>query len=105
MSLDSYIFTFFFFYFQAEDGIRDYKVTGVQTCALPISPPAWPPPGQPSRQKAWRRPTAAPRQPVHLRQPPARPRRGQRPVLPTAACLRARPTRDQRAQRPGGVGG
>src|SRR5256885_6911874 len=23
-------------YFQAEDGIRDYKVTGVQTCALPI---------------------------------------------------------------------
>src|SRR2546426_5190197 len=27
----------FFFFFQAEDGIRDYKVTGVQTCALPIS--------------------------------------------------------------------
>src|SRR5256885_1223927 len=24
-----------FFFFQAEDGIRDYKVTGVQTCALP----------------------------------------------------------------------
>src|SRR5256885_10545979 len=30
---------FSFFFFQAEDGIRDYKVTGVQTCALPISPP------------------------------------------------------------------
>src|SRR5256885_12611865 len=30
----------FFFFFQAEDGIRDYKVTGVQTCALPISLPA-----------------------------------------------------------------
>src|SRR5256885_7191036 len=29
-------FYFFFFFFQAEDGIRDYKVTGVQTCALPI---------------------------------------------------------------------
>src|SRR2546426_3051272 len=29
----------FFFFFQAEDGIRDYKVTGVQTCALPISSP------------------------------------------------------------------
>src|SRR5256885_11409304 len=29
-----------FFFFQAEDGIRDYKVTGVQTCALPISPQA-----------------------------------------------------------------
>src|SRR5215467_6425893 len=28
---------FFIFFFQAEDGIRDYKVTGVQTCALPIS--------------------------------------------------------------------
>src|SRR5205807_6722844 len=30
--------SFFFFFFQAEDGIRDYKVTGVQTCALPILP-------------------------------------------------------------------
>src|SRR3989454_1009351 len=28
--------TIIFFFFQAEDGIRDYKVTGVQTCALPI---------------------------------------------------------------------
>src|SRR5260370_2290155 len=27
---------FFFFFFQAEDGIRDSSVTGVQTCALPI---------------------------------------------------------------------
>src|SRR5256885_748830 len=27
---------FMVFFFQAEDGIRDYKVTGVQTCALPI---------------------------------------------------------------------
>src|SRR6266853_2505430 len=27
-----------FFFFQAEDGIRDLTVTGVQTCALPISP-------------------------------------------------------------------
>src|SRR5688500_5864010 len=44
---------FFNFFFQAEDGIRDYKVTGVQTCALPISEgesgvlahslPEWPP--------------------------------------------------------------
>src|SRR5258706_5703553 len=30
---------FVFFFFQAEDGIRDWSVTGVQTCALPISPP------------------------------------------------------------------
>src|SRR5207237_4060810 len=32
-----FIFNFIFF-FQAEDGIRDSSVTGVQTCALPISP-------------------------------------------------------------------
>src|SRR5690606_39346626 len=42
-----------FFFFQAEDGIRDFHVTGVQTCALPISG-RWPrwrptPPPQPSR--------------------------------------------------------
>src|SRR5437867_7966963 len=30
------ILVFFFFFFQAEDGIRDRTVTGVQTCALPI---------------------------------------------------------------------
>src|SRR3712207_8209593 len=29
----------YFFFFQAEDGIRDIGVTGVQTCALPIFPP------------------------------------------------------------------
>src|SRR5690606_41119612 len=28
---------FLYFFFQAEDGIRDFHVTGVQTCALPIS--------------------------------------------------------------------
>src|SRR2546430_10637410 len=28
--------SYFFFFFQAEDGIRDLTVTGVQTCALPI---------------------------------------------------------------------
>src|SRR6266851_6063184 len=32
-----YFFLFCFFFFQAEDGIRDRDVTGVQTCALPIS--------------------------------------------------------------------
>src|SRR5690349_24202841 len=33
----SVFFFFIFFFFQAEDGIRDLYVTGVQTCALPIS--------------------------------------------------------------------
>src|SRR3712207_8766076 len=37
MSIFSTCFLFvFFFFFQAEDGIRDIGVTGVQTCALPI---------------------------------------------------------------------
>src|SRR5438105_9304312 len=44
-SLVSSVVRFFFFFFQAEDGIRDPLVTGVQTCALPISPLwAWSPP-------------------------------------------------------------
>src|SRR2546430_3347098 len=34
---ERYINDHFFFFFQAEDGIRDLTVTGVQTCALPIS--------------------------------------------------------------------
>src|SRR3989454_12195655 len=33
----TFVYFVCFFFFQAEDGIRDYKVTGVQTCALPIS--------------------------------------------------------------------
>src|SRR5256884_4273229 len=32
-----YVLCVFFFFFQAEDGIRDVAVTGVQTCAFPIS--------------------------------------------------------------------
>src|SRR5256885_11333220 len=32
-----HLYGLWYFFFQAEDGIRDYKVTGVQTCALPIS--------------------------------------------------------------------
>src|SRR5256885_10896899 len=46
----------FFFFFQAEDGIRDYKVTGVQTCALPISAraPDRGPPGTSARRSGGR---------------------------------------------------
>src|SRR5438093_5032023 len=36
-----FFYFFFFFFFQAEDGIRDWSVTGVQTCALPISQDIW----------------------------------------------------------------
>src|SRR5438105_5525832 len=46
LSLMFVSFLLFFFFFQAEDGIRDPLVTGVQTCALPIlrrapAPAAW----------------------------------------------------------------
>src|SRR2546430_11722228 len=47
-----------FFFFQAEDGIRDLTVTGVQTCALPISctPRCWPRSlSAPGRSRAPRR--------------------------------------------------
>src|SRR5437764_9246089 len=36
-----FVFLLFFFFFQAEDGIRDTSVTGVQTCALPICIVDW----------------------------------------------------------------
>src|SRR5256884_40185 len=36
LAIDSTVVIFTFFVFQAEDGIRDVAVTGVQTCALPI---------------------------------------------------------------------
>src|SRR5258706_7538307 len=36
MPIAKSILIFVFFFFQAEDGIRDWSVTGVQTCALPI---------------------------------------------------------------------
>src|SRR5947208_11855185 len=35
------VILFVFFFFQAEDGIRDDLVTGVQTCALPIWSRSW----------------------------------------------------------------
>src|SRR3954449_13636816 len=52
------------FFFQAEDGIRDESVTGVQTCALPISSTSRRPP--PPRRRAPR--SAA----TERRRPPAR---------------------------------
>src|SRR5256886_11716469 len=70
-----------FFFFQAEDGIRDLTVTGVQTCALPISPAG----DRPDRQTEVRGTAAGgpggyciptdtrlpgPAAPVHLPAPP-----------------------------------
>src|SRR2546423_15390465 len=41
----------FFFFFQAEDGIRDKLVTGVQTCALPICSLSFPSDSRPSSRQ------------------------------------------------------
>src|SRR5215213_6623879 len=51
-----------FFFFQAEDGIRDWSVTGVQTCALPILRPGACPRGLsgPGSGRARRRTRPAP---------------------------------------------
>src|SRR3989449_7444402 len=80
VTVNYYLF-FFFFFFQAEDGIRDVAVTGVQTCALPISrilPPTDAPPGgaDPARDAAGRA------QPPGV--PAARRRGGPLPVEPSA---------------------
>src|SRR5688500_20162663 len=68
------------FFFQAEDGIRDYKVTGVQTCALPIWSATSRRPrgrGRPGRApRARQRPGRGRRAPGRSRSapPPGRPR-------------------------------
>src|SRR5437870_7028451 len=54
----------FFFFFQAEDGIRDGHVTGVQTCALPI----WPRADRLASPRAW-----VESRPVRGQSVPARP--------------------------------
>src|SRR2546421_9718651 len=58
---------FVFFFFQAEDGIRDLIVTGVQTCALPISARTWP---QPPARLAAPQPPAVPHRPCNSAHPP-----------------------------------
>src|SRR5256885_11569592 len=65
------------FFFKAEDGIRYYKVTGVQTCSLPISPPASDRPLGPSPHCRRRAPASAPGSPERA---PA-PRASERPQI------------------------
>src|SRR5229473_6757286 len=50
--MNEYCILYYFFFFQAEDGIRDKLVTGVQTCALPIWGNEL---GIDSRRVTWRR--------------------------------------------------
>src|SRR5690606_39415990 len=54
----------FFFFFQAEDGIRVFHVTGVQTCALPISWRSSSGTGDGGRGRVERRGDGAPPRPV-----------------------------------------
>src|SRR2546426_752611 len=61
-----------FFFFQAEDGIRDYKVTGVQTYALPICRRAGPA-GLLGARRATRGPGRVADRRVLLRAGPGRP--------------------------------
>src|SRR5690606_39521387 len=79
------------FFFQAEDGIRDFHVTGVQTCALPIFPPRLPHAPRPPRRLPLLRA-------VHRRQgDAARAEDDQGPLQ--AALLLAQPLR---SRHPGG---
>src|SRR3712207_7938740 len=96
----------FFFFFQAEDGIRYIGVTGVQTCALPISRGPRAGPGRVRRPVG--RGVGTGLVPVPPTGSPARPRRGRRrpaprrgwsgPAGPPAAARTARPGP---ARRPG----
>src|SRR5688572_31326864 len=65
-----------FFFFQAEDGIRDLTVTGVQTCALPIFTKVRAVPKTPGR-------TA-----IACHGSPRRGRTGKKPLLPPSFSLR-----------------
>src|SRR5256885_4239238 len=78
-TMDYIISMIVFFFFQAEDGIRDYKVTGVQTCALPICP-------HEAVTQAGRRPVAA-AVPGAARQRPG-------PAGPDTRRVRGRPRPD-----------
>src|SRR3989441_7205856 len=84
------IANFFFFFFQAEDGIRDKLVTGVQTCALPISRAAGRRVGRDPHGRARARPRA-------LHHVSGRELRSVRPGVPGG---RAGP-RDGRGRTPG----
>src|SRR5687768_18282487 len=69
------------FFFQAEDGIRDVAVTGVQTCALPISPFL-------SADRSASRPTRKPRMPMINAQTRNR-ARSEELLRGSGACLRS----------------
>src|SRR2546427_6050669 len=83
----------FFFFFQAEDGIRDLTVTGVQTCALPIS-------GRAAHRRALGRLLSTRHgEPLLPRGAPRVRRRGERVRGPPAADRAARQGDDRSEER------
>src|SRR5229473_7134583 len=88
----------FFFFFQAEDGIRDKLVTGVQTCALPILISVRAKPSIMKRSVGWAkaRCSAYPRGQDRVRAVPTR-RRMRHAILPTLHSAR---NEDQSAVAP-----
>src|SRR5687767_9007693 len=93
MCLCSFVcYVIFFFFFQAEDGIRDKLVTGVQTCALPISQPA-------ARVVLLERRSA-----LGLRAGPSRVGDGRRGVLTSVSCPSTRTSGRGVRLRPEGSG-
>src|SRR5690606_39697348 len=82
------------FFFQAEDGIRDFHVTGVQTCALPIS--------KPFRKCLGKTPVGVKAQPVLVSSMPPSgvlPGRPQRAVRRVIACGWLRPKQENQIGR------
>src|SRR5690606_39710428 len=88
-----------FFFFQAEDGLRDFHVTGVQTCALPIwrrsptpsSPPPRSPPSTPP-DSTTSRSSSSPVRPAHRNWW----RAGRRDAACSTATARPRPRSEER---------
>src|SRR5256885_17066264 len=79
-----------FFFFQAEDGIRDNRLTGFQTCALPIKTTP-PPPAPDIRRSSTARAPAAPQRHAVLRRARAKwpSARRRRPALRSPRCERS----------------
>src|SRR3712207_9350071 len=85
----------FVFFFQAEDGIRDIGVTGVQTCALPIS--CW--------RGRWASPSAGPAPPSSPRPSSNRPTTAATSSPPTAGTAGGSPPSSARRRGWWGRGG
>src|SRR5690606_29155321 len=90
-------FIFGNFFFQAEVGIRDFHVTGVQTCALPIYTIL----GQKPRKRRFSAERPPRQRPNSPRRTAARPTSSVRPRSATTARSRRRPCRDGSAAAAG----